>query len=169
MYRTPIGEVGLGVAPWLITATMAACSGSAVVDGAPGTGGSTSASGCAERIREVTCRAEPPKCPADQFPAAMPDGSCWTGECLDCIDGYQDDADCLVVEACGCYHHEGCRWAESRYRAALLPACVRISGETCTSACSSEVCGQLDCPWCDADGAECDDGTCRSIVSHECY
>lgn len=167
MRRAAVAMVGLAL--WAAGAVLAACSGSAVVDGAPGTGGSTNGQGCAERIREVACRALPPECPADQFPAAMPDGSCWTGECLDCVDGCQDDSDCVVVRACGCSYHEGCSWVESRYRAALLPLCVRPSGEACTSSCSSEMCGQFDCPWCDADGAECVNGHCETIVDHECY
>jgi hypothetical protein len=149
----------------LLGGAMASCSGQATIDGT-GTGTAHGA-GCTERVLPVACRAEPPVCPADQFPAS--DGTCWTGECLDCIDGCQRDSDCVVVRACGCSYHEGCAWAETTYRAALLEPCIVSGGATCTSQCSAAVCGSLDCPWCDADDAECTSGSCASVVNHTCH
>ncbi len=135
-----------------------------------GDGGSSPApQDCSERIRPVACRAAPPECPSGQFPATEPDGSCWTGDCLDCIDGCQDDTECVVVRACGCFYHEGCQWAESVYRAELLDPCMRALSEGCPSDCSEETCDELECPWCDADWAGCQDGYCYSVVNHECY
>ncbi len=155
--------LGAGASAVLALAGVVACSGSAVVDGPHG----SSPSDCAGRVLEVACRAEPPICPTGQFPAS--DGNCWTGKCLDCIDGCQQDSDCVVVEACGCYYHEGCSWAETSFRAKLLYACYRLPGEKCTADCPQSHCEQLTCPWCSADGAKCENGSCKSVVSHPCY
>ena len=129
--------------------------------------GTTVGGDCAGRIGQVSCRAEPPDCGPNEFPAS--DGVCWTGECLDCIDGCQRNDECVVVEACGCSYHEGCSWAETVFRAELLDPCIRAGAEICTTTCPSSVCSALDCPWCNADGAECRAGRCGAIVSHECY
>ncbi len=155
--------VALGASLLFSAATLAACSGTAVVDDPDG----GSPTDCAARVLEVACRADPPACPTGQFPAS--DDNCWTGKCLDCIDGCQKDSDCVVVEACGCTYHEGCSWAETSFRAKLLDACYRLPGEQCTASCPQSHCEQLDCPWCDADAAKCEDGTCKSVVSHPCF
>jgi hypothetical protein len=94
---------------------------------------------------------------------------CWTGECLDCVDGCQSNDDCVVVEACGCSYHEGCSFAETAYRAARLDSCVRYGDGVCTSDCAATVCSDFECPWCDADGAICEDGRCVAVISHPCY
>ncbi len=156
----------LGVSFVAVGFISGACSGSAVIDG-HGAGASSGEQGCSDRILPVTCRAEPPDCAAGEFPASH--GTCWTGECLDCVDGCQSNDDCVIVEACGCYYHEGCSWAETRYRADRLDPCIRAPGETCSADCPSDVCGALDCPWCTADVAQCDNGRCRGVVNHECY
>ena len=156
----------LRIGPVLALALLG-CGGKAVIDGSPGAGGTGVAQSCPERILPVACRANPPDCPAGQFPAAMPDGTCWTGECLDCVDGCQRNDDCMVVEACGCSYHEGCSWAQSRFRAPLS-LCIRQSGEICTVECAPDVCEHLECPWCNADGAECVAGTCQAVIAHMC-
>lgn len=163
-----VGWVALVALLWL------ACSGKAAVD--DGTGGSTASTsassgqggstGCDERIVPVACNELPPDCPDGQFPAS--DGSCWTGACLDCLDGCQRDSDCVVVRACGCFYHEGCSWAETSYRAALLDECVRPVTEQCTVDCPASFCNGSTCPWCDADGAECVNGVCQEIINHMC-
>jgi len=161
-----VGWVALAALLWV------ACSGKAAVD--DGTGGSTASSSgqggssgsCDERILPVACNDLPPECAEGRFPES--DGSCWTGECLDCVDGCQRDSDCVVVRACGCYYHEGCSWAETSYRAALLDECVRPVTEQCTVDCPASFCNGSNCPWCDADDADCINGVCQEIVNHMC-
>ncbi|MBW2528602.1 MAG: hypothetical protein JRI23_30795 [Deltaproteobacteria bacterium] len=145
-----------------------ACSArSSLSEGRSGAGGATSADLCQSRIGTVSCRAEPPECGPGQFPAS--DGTCWTGQCLDCVDGCESSADCVVVRACGCSYHEGCSFAETRYRAERLDSCVRFDDRPCTADCSEAICGSFDCPWCDADAAACEAGRCVSVVDHVCY
>ncbi len=160
----------------LAALVLVSCSGKAIVDGSGGstTSSTTSSTGgqggsqgdCSERIGSVLCDSLPPSCPPGQFPVS--DGSCWTGKCLDCVDGCQSDTDCVVVRACGCNYHEGCQWAETSFRAALLDSCIRTTQQQCTSDCPSSFCNGDNCPWCDADYAECINGACRSIVDHMC-
>ena len=160
------GWAGAGAV--LLLATGAACSARSSIDGpSPGSAGGTAADLCHQRIGTVSCRAAPPECAAGQFPAS--DGVCWTGECLDCIDGCETSEDCVVVEACGCSYHEGCSFAATRYRAEQLDSCVRFGDGLCASDCSPSVCGEFECPWCDADGASCEAGRCAAVVSHVCY
>jgi hypothetical protein len=132
-------------------------------------------SSCPERIGVVECAAAPPDCEDGTFPAAA--GGCWTGECLDCIDGCQDHAECVVVVSCGCGYHEGCSWAVTTFRQALeTDECNVVLGSACFDDCPSSLCpGQCEgeqrdhcCGWCDYDRAECTDGVCVGIVEHMC-
>lgn len=130
---------------------------------------------CPERVSEVVCDAEPPECDEGFFPAV--EEGCWTGQCLDCIDGCQTDEDCVAVMVCGCSYHEGCSWGETVYRLDLeTNECIVPRGEACIDDCPilpcPEPCGseltERCCDWCDVDYAVCDGGACRGITDHMC-
>ncbi len=132
---------------------------------------------CPERIIEPACNALPPECPEGYFPGS--DGMCWTGQCLHCIDGCQSDEDCVAVQVCGCGYHEGCGWAETRFRFALeTDSCIQLITSPCPGACwdvldCPPACGEdvppRCCGWCDPpDDTECQGGECVEIITHMC-
>jgi len=120
---------------------------------------------------------ESPSPPDRRGGGAIAVEGCWTGECLDCMDGCQADGDCVVVRSCGCSYHEGCSWAVTVYRQALeTDACNVGPRSPCPDGCPTGACptaceeGQTDhcCDWCDYDRAECVEGRCQGVVEHMC-
>lgn len=132
----------------------------------------TSPISCPERILEVSCDTPPPDCPDGSFPAVDPDESCWTGRCVDCVDGCQQDEDCQLTQACGCAYHETCIWAETILRFALRSdECIVVSAKAPTAC--PDGCPTGECPpeceaWCAPDRTECRDGECQGIIEHMC-
>jgi hypothetical protein len=128
---------------------------------------------CPERVLPALCRALPPECPSGTFPAS--DGLCWTGHCVDCIDGCQNDSECVVVHACSCSGHDGCAWVQSAARHALeTNRCFATPEEGCDDDCPIESCpdtwdcgeGEPCCSWCSPNEAVCSDaGVCTPVTS----
>ncbi|MFH1437313.1 MAG: hypothetical protein ABIJ56_16515 [Pseudomonadota bacterium] len=133
---------------------------------------------CPERILPVSCDSIPPDCPPGYFPEV--EGGCWSGKCLHCIDGCQSDDDCVAIQVCGCWYHEGCGWAETKYRFNLeTDECIQLITSECPMDCGGDdyecpsgCSGEGDyrcCGWCDPpDDTECVDGACIEIIDHMC-